>query len=257
MLFRSMMAAAMSALDTEYNIQSAIFVNDVYHRKFRKKASDKELLFVGRLSVVVLALENIAIALMIHLVAYLNAYEYAKIIAVLIAVTTGVPLLVGIVYKKATQSGAILAIIIGFIWAFLHCADFHKLGMGFLAPWPFSYQWQAITTAGVSVFVMLLSGILPRSKADKTRSKRFFADLEKESKNWAVKGSIENVPIPFNIIGIFMFLIGVLLLIMALVEKTSHDQIFTGIMAIIIIGIGVLCKVGGRIVKNKRELLQA
>ena len=249
----AMLAAAMSALDTEYNIQSAIFVNDVYHRKIRKNASDKELLLVGRLSVVILALENIGIALMIHLVDHLNAYEYAKIFAVLIAVTSGIPLLVGIIYKKATQKGAILAMIIGFIWAFLHCQDFHKLGLGYLAPWPLPYEWQAITTAGVSISIMLISGILPRSQTDKKRSDEYFKKLKAVPYSTVEKTGIQNVPIPFTIIGVFLLLIGILLGIMTLIEKTPSDQMFTGIMAIVIISIGLLMRFAGFVVNKRRK----
>ena len=69
------------------------------------------------------------------------------------------------------------------------------------------------------------------------------------------KVGIENVPIPFNIIGIFMVLIGILLGIMVLFETTGKDQLFTGVMALVIMVIGFLLKLAGNKIKKRRKLL--
>lgn len=251
----AMLAAAMSALDTEYNIQAAIFVNDVYNQKIRKKASNWELLLVGRLAVIFLTVENVGIALMIHMVDSLNAYEFSKIIAVMLALTSGIPLLVGIVYKKATQRGAILAMILGFIWAFLHSQDFHNLGMGYLAPWPMSYQIQALTTAIVCISTMILSGFFPRKKKDKVLAKKFFEKLEEKIEYEKENLGIENVPIPFTIIGVFTVLIGILMLSMLFVEKSAYNRIFTGTIASILIILGIVLRYAGYIARKRRNEL--
>jgi SSS family solute:Na+ symporter len=60
--FVSLMAAFMSTVDTHINWGASYLVNDVYRRFVRKAATERELVFVSRLSVVLLSLLAIVVA---------------------------------------------------------------------------------------------------------------------------------------------------------------------------------------------------
>jgi SSS family solute:Na+ symporter len=60
--FVSLMAAFMSTVDTHINWGASYLVNDVYRRFVRKAAAERELVFVSRLSVVLLSLLAIVVA---------------------------------------------------------------------------------------------------------------------------------------------------------------------------------------------------
>ncbi|MBD3335280.1 MAG: sodium:proline symporter [Candidatus Eisenbacteria bacterium] len=50
LMFAAMLAAFMSTIDTHMNLASAYFVNDIYRRFIRRKASERHYLWAGRLS---------------------------------------------------------------------------------------------------------------------------------------------------------------------------------------------------------------
>ena len=62
LLFASLLAAFMSTVDTHLNWGSSYLVNDLYHRFARRGAGQRELVLVGRLAVLALALMGVAAA---------------------------------------------------------------------------------------------------------------------------------------------------------------------------------------------------
>lgn len=60
--FVSLMAAFMSTVDTHINWGASYLVNDVYKRFLRKSASEKELVFISRLSVLLISVLAVIIA---------------------------------------------------------------------------------------------------------------------------------------------------------------------------------------------------
>jgi solute:Na+ symporter, SSS family len=68
LLFVAMMAAAMSTFDSTLNMGAAYFVRDIYQRKIRPRASDRELISVSHLTCVV-----------IIVLAFLFAYQASDI----------------------------------------------------------------------------------------------------------------------------------------------------------------------------------
>ena len=56
LLLSAIVAAAMSTADSQLLVASSSFTSDIYKTIFRKKASDKETLWVGRLVVIIVAL---------------------------------------------------------------------------------------------------------------------------------------------------------------------------------------------------------
>lgn len=106
-------AATMSMIDTDLNSLAAVFTKDIYQRVFKPKSSDQLLLRVGMISTIVLGLLTIVAALVtIELEGAFKAMIewYAAILGPI-----SIPLLFGMIYKKATWRGAIASWALGFI----------------------------------------------------------------------------------------------------------------------------------------------
>ena len=105
----AILAAIMSTADSQLLVCTSVITEDIYRSFFRRDATDKELLNIGRFSVVVLA----AVALYIALnggkdVMSLVSYAWAGFGAAF-----GPAILLSFYYKKISSIGAISGIVIG------------------------------------------------------------------------------------------------------------------------------------------------
>lgn len=108
----AMIAASMSALDSVWNTVSSIVSVDLYKGHLRPQATEKELLWVGRGTVVFLAIAAVVMALMIvH--SDLGIFTIGNIVLGLVTIPVTVPLFVGIVSRVPSSWSAIPAILSG------------------------------------------------------------------------------------------------------------------------------------------------
>lgn len=112
-LFSSMFAATMSALNAEYNIMAGVLTNDVYKRLINPKAKESTLLWVARFSTCVIGLIMIMGA--VYIKYFGGAFEANKLFTGILAIPIGIPLLLGILYKRPNSTSSILTIMIGVI----------------------------------------------------------------------------------------------------------------------------------------------
>jgi len=112
----AMMAASMSAMDSAWNTLSSIVSIDIYKTFFKPKATEKEVLLVGRLTVLFLSLTTISLALLIIHSAY-GVFTVTNIVFGLIGAPVAVPLLIGILVKNISRWSAISSILAGIIAA--------------------------------------------------------------------------------------------------------------------------------------------
>lgn len=63
-LFAAILSSIMCAIDSQMLASSSAVTEDLYHRLFRRKATQKELVWVGRMAIIVIAM--VAMALAIH-----------------------------------------------------------------------------------------------------------------------------------------------------------------------------------------------
>ena len=112
----AMMAASMSAMDSAWNTLSSIISIDIYKTLFKPKASEKEVLLVGRLTVLFLSLATIGLALAIIHSPY-GVFTVTNIVFGLIGAPVAVPLLMGILVKNISRWSAISSILVGIITA--------------------------------------------------------------------------------------------------------------------------------------------
>jgi Na+/proline symporter len=112
----AMVAASMSALDSVWNTVSAIVSVDLYKGHLRPDANDRELLVVGRVTVVVLAVAAVTMALFIvH--SSLGIFTISNMVLGLVGIPVTVPLFLGIVTRVPSPWSAIPSILAGIVMA--------------------------------------------------------------------------------------------------------------------------------------------
>jgi sodium/proline symporter len=105
----AVLAAIMSTADSQLLVSSSAFTGDFYKGLFRKQAGEKELVLVGRVAVIAIALFAFFLALdpeskVLDLVAYAWAGFGAAF---------GMPLILSLYWKRMTRNGALAGILIG------------------------------------------------------------------------------------------------------------------------------------------------
>lgn len=111
-LLSAILAASMSTADSQLLASSSAFVSDVYKPVFRKNASDKEMLWIGRLIV-------LAICVIAYLIA--SSPTCRGIMALVecawgaFGAAFGPAILLALYWKRLTYSGAVAGISIGFL----------------------------------------------------------------------------------------------------------------------------------------------
>ncbi len=108
-LFAAILSSIMCAIDSQMLASSSALTEDIYHRMFRKKASQKELVWVGRLGIIVIALIAMSLAndpesTVIKLVAFAWAGLGASF---------GPSVIGALFWRNMTRRGAILGVAFG------------------------------------------------------------------------------------------------------------------------------------------------
>lgn len=172
LMIASMFASTMSMLDTDIHAMSTVFTHDIYRRSFNQNASDRHLLRVGMSATVVLGALTIASALLtIHMQGAFNAMIewFAAILG-----PVSLPLLLGMVFRKPTWRGALLAWIFGFI-AFI----FFKYGWPLITGLQSTFVLYTGMELLISLVVFLADGWLSkRSPEDEKRVQEFFRQFD-------------------------------------------------------------------------------
>ncbi|MEX0273653.1 MAG: sodium:solute symporter [Flavobacteriaceae bacterium] len=109
------LAAMMSSLSSVFNSTSTLFTFDFY-KQWKPKASEKELVMVGRVATVALVLVGLAwIPFMQKLTEGGGIYKYLQSVQAYISPPIAAAFLLGIFYKKINGKGALTALWTGFV----------------------------------------------------------------------------------------------------------------------------------------------
>ncbi len=136
-LLAAILAAIMSTIDSQLLVSSSVLTRDIYQALFRKQASDKELVWVGRATVIIIAI--IALALSFNensSVLSLVSYAWAGFGAAF-----GPLIILSLYNKHINKSGALAGILTGsitvIIWKNLTGGifDLYELFPSFILAW--------------------------------------------------------------------------------------------------------------------------
>jgi uncharacterized sodium:solute symporter family permease YidK len=166
-MFSAMFAAAMSTLNAEYNIMSAVFTTDVYKRLINPAANKKRLLLVARFSTTVIG--AIMILGAIYVKYFGGAFEANKLFTGIVAIPLGIPFIFGIVCKKPNVWAAYSSIVIGVL-----------AGIVFNALPVISWEWATLTEIAICLVCYFVPPYLINRKKNKKNPavERFFERLQ-------------------------------------------------------------------------------
>ena len=109
------LAALMSSLSSVFNSTSTLFTFDFY-KEWRPKASERELVNIGRIATVILVIVGLAwIPFMQKLTEGGGIYKYLQSVQAYISPPIAAAFLLGIFYKKINGRGALTALWVGFV----------------------------------------------------------------------------------------------------------------------------------------------
>lgn len=165
-LLAAMFSATMSSLDSEYNVVANVITNDIYKRKVKPDASDKELMFVAR--IITLLVGGIVIGGAFFIGVLGGAFEANKLLTALFAIPLVIPVVMGILFKRPKAWGAIFSMVVGV---------FTGLTLHYLPA--FSWEISTIIAITVCLLIFFLSGYLGKRKSEQERKiEGFFRQLE-------------------------------------------------------------------------------
>lgn len=110
-MIASMFSATMSSLNSEYNVIASVLSNDVYKRLINNNATNRQMLMVAKLSTIFVGLIILIGGLFIK--DFGGAFEANKLFTGIFAIPVGIPLIFGIIARKASPNGAMLTVILG------------------------------------------------------------------------------------------------------------------------------------------------
>ena len=111
-LLSAILAASMSTADSQLLASSSAFASDVYKPVFRKNASNKEMLWAGRIIVIVISIVALLIAVNPNCAGIMALVECAW---AAFGAAFGPAIILSLFWKRFTYKGAIAGIVVGFV----------------------------------------------------------------------------------------------------------------------------------------------
>ncbi|WP_372772600.1 sodium:solute symporter [Mangrovibacterium sp.] len=161
MVMAVLIAALVSTIDSALNSLSTVFTMDIYVKKFRPDASQKEIVNIGRIVTVLGAAIAVVLAVGIDSIKGLNLFDVFQAILGFIAPPMSVVFLFGVLWKKTSRKAANFILSVGTIIS---------LGTGVMYLWIFPNEdydfWPHFLLLSFIIFVALSILITVISLAD-------------------------------------------------------------------------------------------
>ena len=170
----SLLAALMSSLSSVFNSCSTLITWDVY-RRLRPEASERQLVWVGQISTVVLVGFGLAWIPMMELVSA-QLYKYLQSVQAYISPPIAAVFLLGVFYRRVNATGAIASLLTGFVLGMgrLIC----ELEKDSLEGWLFAYADMNFLHFAVLLFVVCTAVLVVVSFASPPPSPEKLAFLD-------------------------------------------------------------------------------
>ena len=166
LMVASILAANMSSASNFMVNSGALFTQNIYKEIYKKEHSDRKLLWVGRISSLVLTLLGVLFAL------YVKSVLHAFLFIETIAAFMGIMIFGGIVWKRANRYGALAGVLSSFLLYYL--LNYLQTGtLEIVYKWtPAPFGWAMLTGFVVMISVSLLTRPEKKEKID-----RFFDNM--------------------------------------------------------------------------------
>jgi SSS family solute:Na+ symporter len=177
-----LIAALVSTVDSGLNSFSTVFTLDIYVKKYGPDATQQEIVWVGRIVMVSVAIVAILIALSMEGVGK-NMFELLQGIISFIAPPMGAVFLIGVLWRRATATAALATLYIG-------SAVSLGIGLYHFKHWPSETYWPNhlllafYIFAGIGAFMVAVSLLTQKSpeEEDMPTLKETYAEMDESPK---------------------------------------------------------------------------
>ena len=250
LVIAAMFAATMSTLSGDYNVCAGVLTNDVYRRLIRPHASEKELVFVGRLMTLLVGAGTLGVALLLIGGSGEGLFRTMVTLFSIATAPVAVPMLLGLLSKRVTGLSAIIGFLAGFgfgLWMFFkfyhsfpedeptllwgktlwEAGELSTIARGAVIWDPANDEivWGALrlkmevalfaANALVTLLTMLgITALLPMKTSEKKRVEEFHQHLATpigELDQDRAEGAGGSVFSPFFVVGVCILIIGVMM----------------------------------------------
>lgn len=223
LMVAAMFSATMSSLNSEFNVMSGVLTNDVYKRLINPGASEKQLILVARLNIIIVGCIVIFGALFVGELG--GAFEANKLLTGLFAIPLAIPLVLGMLYQKTNTLGAFITVGTGIV-------------LGFTLNAAAGVSWEVATLVeiiGCTAAFYLSGWLIPSNAAFRKRVQEFFKKINTPLTRNEIGEPDPNFQNSLaNLFVVAIALSGILFLAMSIpsLDETSGK---------IAIGLGILC----------------
>ncbi|MEM4724235.1 MAG: hypothetical protein QXP01_04425 [Candidatus Hadarchaeum sp.] len=273
LLISAMFSATMSTLSSDFNVCASVLTHDVYKRLLRPTANDKELIYVGRLSTVLVGVLALIIA---SILSRGKAENLFRVMVTLFGVATGpvaVPMMLGMVSKRYTSLSAIVGFCIGtLIGLGLLYIQLFKASFTLPIPiawsaenkeiilWGFKMKMEIVMFITTSAFTYLgmelFSYLKPASISERNSIGKFFEKIESEvGKLDEDKEPISSKSVisPYHIVATCSLLIAGVLFLISLLTLQGIDKLISLCVALFTLIASLLFYYFGTLSENKLQ----
>lgn len=243
LLIAAMFSATMSMLSSDYNSAAAVLTNDVYKRLISPNASNRILVFAGRVITLIIGILSLGIAFWI--VGNQGEGDLFELMVKLFGVflpPIAIPMLLGLISRKVNNAGGMTGLLLGMTIGLI----------AFAAGGREEYAWlrtpQIITliTGGTAIFGVLIGTLgWPMTSEQREQIQAFFQRLETsepadESDRISDRHSVSPLPvIGFSIGALGLLLFGVVLITVPRGERGLSLAMGAGLVAIGAVVLGI------------------
>ncbi|HJX70493.1 MAG TPA: sodium:solute symporter [Bacteroidales bacterium] len=171
-----LIAALISTIDSALNSLSTVFTMDIFVKKYKPAATQREIIYIGRIVTVVGAFLAVFLTLAIDSIKGLKLFDVFQAILGFIAPPMSVVFLFGVLWKKTTTSAANIALTAGTAFS---------LGTGVLYLWVFPSEkytfWPHFLLLSFLIFIIIASVtyIISRLDSNAVSNKQSNLDYDK------------------------------------------------------------------------------
>ena len=160
-IFVGLCSAIMSTMDSMINTGALVLSVDIYKSKIKPNVSAKEIVFVGKISTVVIALLGLLISLEIR-----SILRIAWIGSDFLATGAFVPLVLAFIWKAGNSKGAFASIIFGLIFSSYNMLV--ALGVKLPTAWEIASVEQALIGMVTSAVIFVGVSLLTKPEVEKS-----------------------------------------------------------------------------------------
>ncbi len=236
-LLTGMFSATMSSLDTSLNRNSGIITRDIYMTIFNKTAGEKLLVQMARIFTLLFGGCVILLSIFFSKLKGIGVFEIMVELGALHSIPTGVPLILGLFYKKTPSWSGFLSFMVGLAAASIGKFAFH-----------WTYPEQVLYIAPLCTLLFILPGyFFSGNEKYKARREKFFNKLKTpiDERKEISYYNIDRIS-HFQVIGFVIMILGIFLIIISFFNDVRVNELISLAISFVYLLIGLCLTLFGR-----------